>query len=436
MTTTVIRGYVTNFINPPSTRGMSNAKVTLFQSNGSARLTSFFGSLTNIRSSTITVSLNTSSKTIGDKASILQIEIQPSTVMTAAGRVVLNLPQYYERAGSDQMIPTSSPACSAEQADVTSCFFNVATRVLTLNYSFRDGQQKRNRQRFEIRQFKNPVSSTPKSGFTAQTTDEQGFIIGTSGDLTLSGITMASDFQAVAFSFTDVNTVGQYSNFQIQVSMRSSLGPSCFVRVIFPGDFGLDQNLQTVTGTGFMQPQYSSSINLFEKNLSGRSFAFEACRSSWGLDPIGTVTFSRVRNPLYILETGSFTVQLASDAGFANMIASRSTGLTVKPNQMRGGIIKDISIQPKNAFVNQATSYVFMFTPVSSIDPRTESKVEITVPSTVKFVNGNCQIDDRSSYFSSSMACSLEGSTIVLYYAFSNKGLQGDTPLYVSISSI
>ena len=50
------------------------------------------------------------------------------------------------------------------------------------------------------------------------------------------------------------------------------------MRIVFPNEFDLDENLQTVLGQGFMQPQYGSNISLFEKNLGSRTVAFEACR--------------------------------------------------------------------------------------------------------------------------------------------------------------
>ena len=51
MQSTVIRGFVHNFTNPPSVRGMNNVKISVIQSNGQNRMTPFIGSLFNLRSS-------------------------------------------------------------------------------------------------------------------------------------------------------------------------------------------------------------------------------------------------------------------------------------------------------------------------------------------------------------------------------------------------
>ena len=56
--------------------------------------------------------------------------------MTAKGRVLVSIPEYYENAGSDYMIGTPYPACSADSAFVKSCYFNQATLTLTIEYEF------------------------------------------------------------------------------------------------------------------------------------------------------------------------------------------------------------------------------------------------------------------------------------------------------------
>ena len=78
------------------------------------------------------------------------------------------------------------------------------------------------------------------SGFSIYSTDADGFAIGESGDITLSGIDEPTDFNYVAFSFVDTGRVGLYSEFRIEIGMKSSLGPQCFVRIVFPDDFKTD----------------------------------------------------------------------------------------------------------------------------------------------------------------------------------------------------
>ena len=67
------------------------------------------------------------------------------------------------------------------------------------------------------------------------------------------------------------------------------------------------------------------------------------------------------------------------------MIAARYVGLVVESNQLSGGNIVNISVNPTSLYLNQATSYTFYFTPVSSIDSLIESKIEIALPSTLTF---------------------------------------------------
>ena len=126
--------------------------------------------------------------------------------------------------------------------------------------------------------------------------------------MTLSGVTVAADFKDVSFFFDDNRVVGQYSTCRVQVSMKTSLGTGCFVRVVFPNEFAFDSQLTSFTGSGFLRPQFGSTINMFENNAATRTFAFEACRSTWGQDPSGSVTFAKVKNPDYIRETQSFQI--------------------------------------------------------------------------------------------------------------------------------
>ena len=78
------------------------------------------------------------------------------------------------------------------------------------------------------------------TGFSAITTDDLGFAIGESGDISLSGITEPNEFNYIAFSFDDTSAVGEYSTFRIEFSMATSLGPGCYVKVKFPSDFTTD----------------------------------------------------------------------------------------------------------------------------------------------------------------------------------------------------
>ena len=63
-------------------------------------------------------------------------------------------------------------------------------------------------QTFTIRQFKNPVKSGIVTGFFLKTTDAEGYTIGESPSLSLSGVTLPTGFKDVSFSFDDNNVVG------------------------------------------------------------------------------------------------------------------------------------------------------------------------------------------------------------------------------------
>ena len=59
--------------------------------------------------------------------------------MAGEGSVILELPDYYEDAGSDQMIGLTSPSCSSDELTIIDCEFNMASRILTVTYETSDG---------------------------------------------------------------------------------------------------------------------------------------------------------------------------------------------------------------------------------------------------------------------------------------------------------
>ena len=275
------------------------------------------------------------------------------------------------------------------------------------------------------------------TGFSAITTDDLGFAIGESGDISLSGITEPNEFNYIAFSFDDTSAVGEYSTFRIEFSMATSLGPGCYVKVKFPSDFTTDFQLINVYGTSFLQPASGSSITLLESDYDNNLFVFQGCQRSWGSNPTGSVVFDKVRNPEYIRETGSFEIYVASDFDFEELIAYQTTGLTITEDQLSGGLIYDIDISPADTMVSAETAYTFAFTPASNIDSSTQAKLTIELPGTLAFTGSTCTIDARSSQFSFSMFCRLDGNLIELNYIFSNKpDYVGGDPLSVTISEI
>ena len=68
---------------------------------------------------------------------------------------------------------------------------------------------------------------------------------------------------------------------------------------------------------------------MFDRDLSSGVFSFEACQRNWGADPTGAIVFQRVQNPDFIRSTGTFKVYVAADLDFDEMIAFKTTGLTI-----------------------------------------------------------------------------------------------------------
>ena len=273
------------------------------------------------------MTLSSSSDKVGASPVTLTVTVDPSTVMLADGGVIIYFPDYYEDSGSDQMIAQNNPSCSGNNLYVSQCDFNTAFRQLSIKYQFDDGENSGSKQTLQIGSFQNPVKPGTKSGFVVLTTDELGYVIGESETISLTGVDEYNDFNYVSFSFDDNGRVGAYSTFRINIGLVGSIGQQCYVKVQFPSDFTLDSQLLSVSGTNFLQQQSGSSHTLLERNTSSRIIEFQACMSTWGAESNGSIIFSRVKNPEYIKETGTFKIYIATDNDFDDLIAQQTSDL-------------------------------------------------------------------------------------------------------------
>ena len=71
---------------------------------------------------------------------------------------MVNFPNYYQDAGSDQMIGTISPSCSSDGLEISACEFNPSSRILTVRYETESGDDEASAQTIYVRSFKNPVT--------------------------------------------------------------------------------------------------------------------------------------------------------------------------------------------------------------------------------------------------------------------------------------
>ena len=64
----------------------------------------YVGSLNNFETVGLSATLASSSDIIGDTNAILEIYVDPETVLSSTGTLVVNFPEYYENSQRDQMI--------------------------------------------------------------------------------------------------------------------------------------------------------------------------------------------------------------------------------------------------------------------------------------------------------------------------------------------
>ena len=78
----------------------------------------------------------------------------------------------------------------------------------------------------------------------------------------------------MAFSFVDTSIIGQYSTFKIELGMKVSLGPTCFIKIDFPPEFTFDANLINVSATSFLKPSSGSTVSPLVRNDAEGIYVF------------------------------------------------------------------------------------------------------------------------------------------------------------------
>jgi len=173
----VLRGTISNFINPDSIKQIFNINAKIYTKVGVLKIQDSSLYLKSFKAATLQVELASSSRILGDTGQLLKVSVTPATVLTAEGFIILNVPEYYEGAGQDSMIDSSNPQpCKSQQAVISSCKFSSRLGILTIQYNFRDGNPRSETTDFEIGTFKNPIVSD-MGGFGMEQLDAEEYLI-------------------------------------------------------------------------------------------------------------------------------------------------------------------------------------------------------------------------------------------------------------------
>lgn len=306
-----LEGSVRYFKNPDSAQPVKNIQFTLTDEGGAVKAVYSSGEINYFQATTLDAVLSSSSDIVGDTGATLTVAITPSYILAASGTIAITIPVYYTSAGSDYMISTSSPTCTAQSTiTVTSCTFVISSRQIEIEYEFKNGARSKQTATFYIENcFKNPITPETKSGFIVQSFDADEFIIGESETLSLGGIETPNTFQYVTFNFEQgTNVVGELNSFQMIIGMNLPLDDQCYIKFVFPEQFVLDENLYEAKGNSYFTNVGISSgtVPFYSIDKKAREIIVVGCEVYHGADQVGTITFNQVTNPTYVAETSSF----------------------------------------------------------------------------------------------------------------------------------
>jgi hypothetical protein len=131
----------------------------------------------------------------------------------------------------------------------------------------------------------------------------------------------------------------------------------CLVRIVFPLDVKLDEQLISLRGTGFFEPEVGAIVFTVE----GNTIEFEACNKNYGPRKDGVIQFSKVRNQDYVHdfeESIKIYMTRDTDPDFEIIYQQISEGWIIKGEQQKPGLMTG-TITATNLMVQSNTELVF-----------------------------------------------------------------------------
>ena len=150
--------------------------------------------------------------------------------------------------------------------------------------------------------------------------DENGNMIGFTEDIKVKGINneginVAAAFEKRDFNFVDKANSGQLGQHQIILESSIPLQRGCRVKIKYPNDYNITENLTSVRGTGF----FESLSGADELSALGQDWEWRAdedddsvtvigCKKNYGGIRHGVLTLTAVRNQRFVHDSESFKI--------------------------------------------------------------------------------------------------------------------------------
>ena len=119
---------------------------------------------------------------------------------------------------------------------------------------------------------------------------------------------MAARFANYDFNYVDLANAGVVSThrFSLQSAMPVQFG--CRIRIIYPVDMLVGDELDSLRGTGFMEPEGDTVQFTFDKKRN--SVDFIACRKNYGLVQGGSIILSKIQNQPFKHDLETFKIYM------------------------------------------------------------------------------------------------------------------------------
>mgnify|MGYP001139627907 CR=1 FL=1 len=158
---------------------------------------------------------------------------------------------------------------------------------LELEYFFSSGDDMSEEVKFQVPTFNNPVINDME-GFVLEILDTDEYLISrTLFDITITGIDQYAVFDEYDFNYIDYSNSGQYAIQQLYLLSSIPVQKGCNVRIVFPDDFLVDDNLVSIIGSGFFEPD--TGVTEFTHVEGTNIIELEACKKNFGTRTDGTL---------------------------------------------------------------------------------------------------------------------------------------------------
>jgi hypothetical protein len=204
-----LAGKISGFKNPHSTKPIEDFLCSLYTREHQEKFNSGSVTIASFTPSFVDVELSSSSNVIGKKDNELQIKVTPYTTLTAAGLVILKVPEYYQEAGMDYMFSgIMIEDCLNSLGGINRCQFSPRNMQLEIEYFFTSGKDMSEQVIFTVPTFNNPVINE-MHGFNLEILDKDEYLISkTIFEIVISGIDQYAVFEEYDFNYVDYSNSG------------------------------------------------------------------------------------------------------------------------------------------------------------------------------------------------------------------------------------